>query len=1069
VRIGLLGTLQVRDDADRAVRVGGHRVRSLLILLALEPGRVVSATSLIGRLWREDAPADAGNALQTLVSRLRSALRPAGVIESHPVGYRLVVDPRDVDAVSFETLVGEARGTGDPAKAVSLLREALALWRGPALADVAEEGFAQGPATRLEELRLAALHDRIEAELELGESASLIGELRSLVAANPLAERSRILLMRALQAAGRQADALAVYTQARELLSEQLGVDPSPDLERTHLDVLRQNYSAKRRSADPPATPEPPASPAPLSSFVGRDGDLTGVRERLLEHRLVTLTGPGGIGKTRLAAEAAAALDGTPVHTVELGRVTTSGDVPFAVLDAVVRRERTLTRGAAEPVTSTDPLRRLSVALADRDALVILDNCEHLIEAAADVADRMLAECPGVRILATSREPLRITGEVLWPVAPLAENAAVRLLGDRAAAVRPGFAVDGVNSAAVSRICQALDGMPLAIELAAVRLRMLSPDQLAERLADRFTVLTGGSRAALPHHQTLRAVVDWSWESLSKPERILARRVSVFPGGVTLEAAEGVCADASLPASEILAALSGLVDKSILLAGTGTQYRMLETIRAYGAERLTEAGEDEATRAAFCRHYLALAETADPLLRGPEQNRWLNELNAELDNIHAAIRLAIAAGDTVTALRFIRALGWYWMIQGNGEAESMAREVLRMPADDSDPLLAEARVICALSAAGQSWDVEPVRDDFDSAVQRFNERAAELPDVHPLAAFGEPMLALSDMNPERAVALIEQWGESSRPWEQAAMTLMRSQFYAMMGRKSEAEELILTSIEQLRLVRDGYLLRAALSMAADFKAISGDREGALAALTEGAEACDPQGGTAIDEGYFEARLAGLLTRMGDFAAAREHLKRSEDLHVHNADTGMWLGIIWAELAWAEGDNEEATRRCEAILAELDTKTSPWWASFRATVTARLATVVMCTGDRQRARDLLASALRGVADWVEQPPVATVIDTIAAFVVDDDPALAATLLGAAHTIRGSFDECSLDSPDARDAARGALGEAAYNAAYQHGRALARDEAISLAAGGLDDSASPRRTGGGSGAAAVGTDR
>jgi predicted ATPase/DNA-binding SARP family transcriptional activator len=1056
MRIGLLGTLQVRDDSGAPVRAGGHRVRSLLILLALEPGRVVPATSLIGRLWPDDPPGDAGNALQTLVSRLRAALRGTGVIESHPVGYRLVIDPGDVDSVAFETLVRQATGPAsngatDPSLAASLLREALALWRGPALADVADEEFARGPAARLEEARLAALHDRIEADLALGESASLVGELRSLIAANPLAERSRVLLMRALQAAGRQADALAVYTEARELLATELGVDPSPDLERTHLDVLRQNYSPKRRTAGPLATPASPPARKPRASFVGRDDDLTGVRERLGEYRLVTLTGPGGIGKTRLAAEATATLDGAVVHTAELAKVTAGAEVPFAVLDAIVGRERSIARRTGEPAGVSDPLRRISAALADRDTLVVLDNCEHLIDAAAGFADWMLMENPRVKILATSREPLRIAGEVLWPVAPLAEDASVRLLGDRAAAVRPGFAVDELNSGVVSRICRALDGMPLAIELAAARLRMLSPDQLAERLDDRFTVLTGGSRSALPRHQTLRAVVEWSWDSLSKPERILARRLAVFPGGVTLEAAEGVCADESLPASAILEALSGLVDKSILVAGTGTRYRMLETIRAYGEERLAEAGEHDGVRAEFRRYYLRLAEAADPLLRGPEQNRWLTVLNAELDNIHAAIRMAIAAGDTMTALRFIRALGWWWMIQSNGEAESLAREVLRMPADDSGPLIAEARVICALSAAGQSWDVEAVREDFEAAVRRFNECCGDSLEVHPLAAFGEPMLALSDLDPERALTLMERYADSPDSWERAGMTVMRGQFCAMVGRHSEAEELVIAATEQLRSIGDAYMLRSALAMVADFKAISGDREGAIAALREAVGACDPPGATELDQGYFEARLAGLHIRMGDFAAAREHLELAGDLRAKNADTGMWLGIIWAELAWAEGDNDEAARRCEAILAELDTRTSMWWGSFRATVQARLAAVALQTGDRPRARDLLATAPRGAADWVEQPPLATVIDTVAVLVVDDDPALAATLLGAAHTLRGQFDESSLDAPAARDAARRALAESAYDAAYQRGRDLSHDQAVALARSACGDQA------------------
>jgi predicted ATPase/DNA-binding SARP family transcriptional activator len=1030
VRIGLLGTLQVRDDAGDPVRVGGHRIRSLLILLALEPGRVVPASSLIARLWPDDPPADGANALQTLVSRLRAALRGTGVIESHAIGYRLVIEPGDVDAVAFETMV---RGAQD----ADTLNDALALWRGPALADVADEEFAAGPAARLEELRLTARHDRIEAHLARGESAGLVGELRALVEENPLAERSRALLMRALAADGRQAEALAVYTQARELLAEQLGVDPSPDLEQTYLAVLRQDLpsSPVRRVLAPPV----------LASFVGRDADLAALRDRLAGHRLVTLTGPGGIGKTRLATEVAGWAGA--FHLVELARVTAGGDVPFAVLDAVAGPERPMARHAGEPAPGADPLQRIAAALADRDALVILDNCEHLIDAAADIADRMLTGCPRVRILATSREPLRITGEALWPLSPLAEEAAVQLLGDRATAVRPGFRVDDSNAAAVSRICQALDGMPLAIELAAARLRVLSPGQLAERLDDRFTVLVGGSRAALPRHQTLRAMVDWSWESLSKPERILARRLAIFPSGVTLETAEGVCADESLARGEILAALSGLVDKSILMAAGGTRYRMLETIRAYGVERLAEAGEAHAVRAAFRRYYLTLAETAEPLLRGPEQSRWLSQLDSELGNIYAAIRMAIVAGDAVTALRFMRALGWWWMIRGKNDAESMAREVLVMPADDSSPLMAESRVICAVTAAGQDWEMDAVRPDFEAAVRSLKECATDPLKVHPLAAIAEPMLALSDMDPERAIGLMERYAATTDPWQRGAMGIMRGQFCAMLGRQDESAELILGAVEQLRLVGDAYMLCAALGMVADLKTVSGDREGAVAALDEALRASGSLGVTAIDRPYFESKLASVLTRMGDFDAAREHLERADLMRVGDSDADIWLGLIKADLAFAAGEDDVAARQCEAILTEMDSKTSLWWLSFRATVQARLATVAMRVGDPSHARRLLATALRAAAESVEQPPLAAVIDTVAVLAADCDPALAATLLGAAHAVRGSFDESSLDAPRARDAARSALGPDGYDIAYQRGRGLTRDEAVALAGSAL----------------------
>ncbi len=681
--IGLLGPLQVRDETGRPVHVGGRQLRVLLTLLALNAGRVVPVASLAGQLWPEDPPGNPGNALQTLVSRLRAELRQAGagdVIESHPAGYRLAVPPGAVDVMAFEELAAQGRralADGDAGGAARILRDALLTWRGEPLADAAGSDFADAAAAKLTELRASVLADRIEADLALGEGASLVGELRVLLSADPLAERPRAQLMRALYAAGRQAEAIAVYHEGRELLADQLGVDPSAQLEHVYLGILRGPAASREQAgtvAKPPAHPPDPAhdperaavpaqarlsaarAQSPLTSFVGRDEDLSRVLKSLRAARLVTLTGPGGVGKTRLATEASGRL-GAAAWFLPLAPVTDPADVAYTVLDALGIREPVIARRAAEP--GTGPLDRLTAALGDRDEVLILDNCEHVIEAAAALAGHVLAACPRVRILATSRQPLRIDGETLCPVPPLpippapsapvmiASYGSVRLLRDRAVAVRPDFELGEANAAAVARICRALDGMPLAIELAAVWLRTLTPAQLAERLDDRFALLTGGSRTALPRHRTLRAVVDWSWELLSAPEQVLARRLAVFSGGTTLAAAERVCADDLLPRAAVLPALSGLVDKSILSMaesqdGLSPRYRMLETVRAYGLERLADAGEDAAVRDAFAAYYLDLAETADPGLRAAGQGRWLRELTAEQDNLHAALRWTIA-------------------------------------------------------------------------------------------------------------------------------------------------------------------------------------------------------------------------------------------------------------------------------------------------------------------------------------------------------------------------------------------------------------------------------------------
>jgi predicted ATPase/DNA-binding SARP family transcriptional activator len=1097
LHIGLLGPLQVLDGAGRAIHVGGRQLRVLLILLALDAGRVVLSGSLAEQIWPGELPANPGNALQTLVSRLRAELRRAGfddVIESHPAGYRLTVSSAAVDAMAFEALAARGRqalARGDAEEAARVLRSALAFWRGQPLADAAGCDFADVAAARLTELQSSVLADRIEADLALGEGASIVGELRVLVSGDPLAERPRALLMRALYAAGRQAEALEVYHEARELLASRLGVDPSPQLEQVYLRILRGEETAaavatgtarpgdnsldsERTVAPASGTLSAPRLPNTLTSFVGRDTEVSRVLKSLDSARLVTLTGPGGVGKTRLAAEVTGRLAGG-AWLVELAPVTDPADVAYAVLDTLGIRERVIARWAGDPGAS--PLDRLAEALADRDDVVILDNCEHVIESAAALAGRVLAACPRVRILATSRQPLRIDGETLCQVPPLAvpppyaegpdeSYASVRLLRDRAVAVRPDFELEPGNGAAVARICRALDGMPLAIELAAVWLRTLTPAQLAERLDDRFALLTGGSRTALPRHRTLRAVVDWSWDLLAPAEQILARRLAVFPAGATLAMAEQVCADELLPSASVLSALSGLVDKSIVavsqspdgglagVSGPGPRYRMLETVRAYGLERLEEAGERDRIRDAFAARYLDLAETADPRLRAAGQGRWLRELAAEQDNLHAALRWAITRRDADTALRFVRALGWYWVLRGQpGEPEALARDVLELEPLERSLRIAEARIVCAMTASGPSFEIYAMQPVLAAAVADFTELAHGETPSSPVAAMGEPMLALADRDPERAFAVFDRYMTSPDPWIQAAVRLLRSSFGRMLGRIDLAESQCRESLAAFRALGESWGAASVLIQLAEFAQLRADYTAAIAALEE-AGSYGQELGAWGDMSYLDGMLAAVRLRMGDLERARANLDQADHAQSEcgaRLDTGAWLNLVRAELHWREGDMAGAARHCAKVLAWLDQKQSPWWDGMRAHLQARLAMVVLREGDEPRCRELLAAALGTAADWLERPALAAVIDAIAVFALqvgrdDGSPeqaVLATTLLGVAHTIRGAFDEGSLDAPAARDAARGLLGPAAFQAAYQCGRALTRDDALAHA--------------------------
>ena len=1064
MRISVLGPLRVQPE----VPIGGRQLRLLLTLLALDAGRVVPAPVLADRLW-SGAEAGRGNALQTLVSRLRAALRETGtdtLIESHPTGYRLAVPPEAVDALEFGELAAEGRralAAGDAARASRELARALDLWRGQPLADAAGCEYADAVALRLSGVHEEAVLNRLEAELALGAAASLTGELKAIVEADPLAERPRALLMRALYADGRPAEALACYAQARELLAEQLGADPSPALEAVYLRILRGEGQSEQQVVRP-------SVPAPLTSFVGRDEELTQLRKLLGSGRLITLTGPGGVGKTRLATEIAGRLEG-PAWFVPLAPVSDPGEVPYTVLDALGIRGPVI-RVGAEPIA--DPLDRLSRTLAERDDVLILDNCEHVVEAAADLAARLLSTCPRLRIVATSREPLRTDGENLLPVPPLpfprrGEDGneaypSVRLLCDRAAAVRPGFTLDGRNADAIARVCRALDGMPLAIELAAVWLRVLSAGQLAERIDDRFALLTGGSRTALPRHQTLRAVVDWSWELLAEPERMLARRLSLFPAGATLEAAEQVCAGDGLAAGEVLTTLSAVVDKSILAAvqaagqaagqvagDGGTRYVMLETVRAYCLERLSTADETRRYRDSFTTYYLALAERADPALRGPEQGHWMRRLLAEQDNVYAALRWAVSQRDAGTAYRMVRALGWYWMLRGQpGESRALAAEVLALDPPDDSRRIVEARLICGFTMAGSSWDLDSVRAVMNDAAGDFARIVREDPTaaIHPLASFGPPILALTAREPERAVAMFGRYQQTSDPWLRAAVPFFRGMFRGFLGRTEEAEQACQGALTAFRALGDAWGTAAVLIQLADFAKLRGDFVAGIAALEE-AEILGGLLGAWGDLSQIGGLMATFRMRTGDLAGARADLDRSIRLSAeqdgHMAEASVWFGLTEAELLWCQGDLDAASRQCDEVIAMLATKRTEWYSGTWAIVEARQAMIAHRLGDRDRCRELLADALARSLDWVEHPPLAAVIDAVAAFAVRADPRSAAIMLGVARTVRGVFDESSLDAPAVREAARKTLGPAAFDEAYRQGSVLSSADGIALARG------------------------
>ncbi|CAM04577.1 putative ATPase [Saccharopolyspora erythraea NRRL 2338] len=695
MRFGVLGPLAAWAADGRPVRVPEAKVRALLASLLVDPGRVVSVDRLADRLWGERLPRNPANTIQTKISQLRRVLDAAepgarDLVGHQPPGYVLHVDDESLDARRFESLTERARAAADPRERVALLTDALALWRGPVLADFADAPFAAPLARRLEEQRLVAEEDRAQARLDLGEHDVLAGELAELVAAHPLRERLRAVQMRALYRAGRQSEALDAYLDLRERLDRELGLEPGPEISALHGSILRQDAALEVRPA------RRTNLPAPLTELVGRDDAVAAVRSLVSGARLVTLTGPGGVGKTGLAVEVARSLEAADgVWLVEFAGLERQVGAGPDSLDewgvAVVTAALDIRDEAAG--ASAD---RLTDVLRGKDVVLLLDNCEQVVEPVAALVARLLRAAPGLRVLATGQVPLGLTGEVVWTVPPLevpgadvvaaaevGRFSAVRLFLARAAAARPGVALDSGNAAAVAAICRRLDGIPLALELAATRVRALGVGDLLSRLDDRFGLLTTGPRDAPARQRTLRAVIDWSWEPLGEAERTVLRRLAVHADGCTLAAAEAVCSGDGVRPEDVLDVLARLVDRSLVVSQpgrTGQRYRLLESVAAYCLDRLREAGELEAVRLRHARHHLVAAERAEPLLRGPHQRARLDELDAEAANLRSALDTFVEHGEAGAALRLARALTWFWFLRGRFcEACRALRGALSVP------------------------------------------------------------------------------------------------------------------------------------------------------------------------------------------------------------------------------------------------------------------------------------------------------------------------------------------------------------------------------------------------------
>jgi predicted ATPase/DNA-binding SARP family transcriptional activator len=892
----LLGAVRAGSDGQ-VVPLGAPKQRALLAELLLHAGEVLSRDHLVDALWGERPPSSAHNTLQVYVHGLRRALGPDR-IETHGSGYRVRLEPGELDAARFEQLLASAERSlagGDPGGAVEDVERALALWTGSPLADIADQPVARVQAPRLEELRLRALEVRADARLELEKGAILVPELEALLAEHPYRERLRAQLALALYRAGRQADALETIREARRRLVDDLGVEPGPELQELERAVLRHDPALTLPAREAPARlRDLPVPPTPL---IGRRLEIAAVEALLRreECRLVTLTGPGGTGKTRLALAAASAL------APEL-----RDGAAFVDLSQIHERQLVLpTIALALELGEED----LISELRRRSLLLVLDNLEQLGDETGPVAE-LLAGAPRLRVLATSRTPLRLSGEREYPVPPLpvpasgaapeelAANEAVQLFVARAQAVDPSFALTAGTSESVAAICRRLDGLPLALELAAARVRSLTPAALEQRLRRALQLLVAGARDVPPRQRTLRATLDWSHDLLGEPERRLFAHLAVFSGGFLLDDLEAIAGE------ECALELAGLVDAS-LVRRRDDRFHLLETVREYAVERLSALGAGPAYRRRHALHYVARAEAAAEKMSTAEEPAAYAFFDAEQENLWAALEWAAEACDLDVELRLACAQRWYWHVRGRLEEGRLVFERLQAATEGADPGLRASALVRGGLFPYRQGDMAAARDCFEEALALYRQlddsdgvarSIAELGAV----AVGEGDLERADALYREAIPLFQQLGQPAR----VATSL--SNLAAIASRRSELDDAIdygLRAIALQRELGDTDGLAISLINTAGAQLERGDLSRAEAPLSEGLS-------IACSIGFREVTAYGLA------AGARLMLARGELQHSVRLlrAAGALFDALGITLTGDERESYDATRAklCEEL-------------------------------------------------------------------------------------------------------------------------------------------------------------
>lgn len=1034
--VALLGPIELRCDGER-IHVPSGKTTELLVRLALEAGGTVRSERLIDELWGDEAVSTAKNTLQSKVSQLRRALGDPTMVVGGSAGYSLAIEASRVDAlevIRLADLTATLLRAGDASEAHRSGSAALALYRGEVLADAGDAEWLRPHRARLDEVRAQLIEDEIAARLDLGAAQELIGELEALVAHYPLRERLRGQQMLALYRAGRQADALRAYQAARAELAEELGLEPGRELQRLESAILVQDATLDlperpRERLDARSDSRTGNLPAAVSSFVGRVTEMDEVSAQLRTRRLVTLIGPGGAGKTRLALEAAgrmrASFDDGP-WLVELAPLRDGADVWTSIASAL----------------GLDDSARLEAFVADRRILLVIDNCEHVIQDAALAADRLLRAGSAVTILATSRERLGLTGELLCSVEPLAAGDAAALFLDRALAV--GMRGNDVDQAhTIARICDDLDRLPLALELAAARARSLSLNDIAERIGDRFGLLTGGDRTAQPRHQSLRGVVDWSYELLFTEEQRVFRQLSVFAGGFVLTAAQAVCASTDVPSGDIADLISNLVDKSLVKMshqGGETRYTLLETLAEYGRGRLRGHDEERATRGRHLAWAVTFAEEADIALRSTAQPTWVDKAVAERENIRAAVRWACEHGRADDAIAIASGLAYAWYISGSiKESLPLLTSALAMGGDTS----VERR---AVGEAWAGWMTQMAGGASAEAVERAEHavviaRAASSRAFALAAGFAAMFRAFRGLSVEASAIVDEASARLDREadqWGQAWIDWVRSGLVHKGGDPQGATELLRASVEGFTQLHDQCGIAIASIRLGELAELRGDYAQARSFTLFAYNALMVSGAKSFNGSSLATRLGNIAALQGKFNEAAEWhelgLRRARDGEFPGAIAQAFSGM--GEAARRSGQLGPAVVYHREALSRYEASGSVEGVTFSL---ACLGLIATDQGVPDQAIALHTQSLLKAHGSSDQRGVAFALEGLAgADAARDEARAAAALLGVAEALRERIGgpppvahRGGVDQAERR--ARSQLSEQAFASEHSRGRA------------------------------------